>query len=479
MSSTRLSVVSFALLVALTSLVRETCGQCQDSEVLKFAPATDPSNRFGSSISVDGDRMALSGNTNTVDVVRIASRWPWSVVLEQEIVVSASQSCSTVELQGDELFVRILVSSGYFVQVFRFDGTSWNPAEVLKQSDIYFGEAMDVQNDRLVMTGDDVHVYRRSGGVWQHDQSFASPDPSFGTDIALDGDVIVLGESGASRGAFLTGAAFVFAFDGSTWNLQQELSASNPNKDDHFGSAVDIEGDRLVVSAHLRKLGGVRTGSVVVFQKVGGMWAEVQEIQAINAEGRSLFGGSMDMDGDTLAVGALWEDQGRHDRAGAVHTFRRRNGVWIETQRMQGTPLGPDPALGREVELGPDFVLASSPGERRHGVEYAGSASLFQVGDLELRFSDDLVPPGSSFDAQLCGGRPGGVFLFALTRIESTPTFRPIATPALDAGGMWSATITIPPGHSLGPKAFGLTAFGLDDRGRIVFSRELTLEIEH
>ena len=47
-----------------------------------------------------------------------------------------------------------------------------------------------------------------------------------------------------------SGAAYVFARDGTDWNERAYLKASNTTAGDEFGWSVGISGDTLVVGAH-------------------------------------------------------------------------------------------------------------------------------------------------------------------------------------------------------------------------------------
>ena len=85
-------------------------------------------------------------------------------------------------------------------------------------------------------------------------------DDNFGGSVAVSGDTVVVGASGedsSSTGvnstpnelADASGAAYVFVRSGSTWSQQAYLKARNTGAGDAFGSSVAVSGDTVVVGA--------------------------------------------------------------------------------------------------------------------------------------------------------------------------------------------------------------------------------------
>ncbi|MBK8824821.1 MAG: FG-GAP repeat protein [Anaerolineales bacterium] len=84
---------------------------------------------------------------------------------------------------------------------------------------------------------------------------------SFGISMDISGDTLVVGAifedsnatgvngNQADNSATDSGAAYVFTRNGTTWSQQAYLKASNTNPNDWFGASVAISGDTLVVGA--------------------------------------------------------------------------------------------------------------------------------------------------------------------------------------------------------------------------------------
>ena len=95
---------------------------------------------------------------------------------------------------------------------------------------------------------------------------------------------------------------------GETFRGGKQVQASNTDAVDRFGISVALSRDTLVVGAEGE---GGASGAVYVFRRTGTTWAQEayqSYLKASNAEGGDRFGISVALSGDTLAVGAVDED---------------------------------------------------------------------------------------------------------------------------------------------------------------------------
>jgi hypothetical protein len=109
------------------------------------------------------------------------------------------------------------------------------------------------------------YIFVRRGSDWAQQAylkaSNTGADDLFGYSGAISGDRVVVGSryessnatgvdgDGANNNAFLSGAAYLFARNGTTWWQQSYLKASNTGPGDFFGESVSLWGDTAVVGA--------------------------------------------------------------------------------------------------------------------------------------------------------------------------------------------------------------------------------------
>ncbi len=193
-----------------------------------------------------------------------------------------------------------------------------------------------------------------------------------GTSVAMDGTTLVVGEPGDGGGI---GAAFVFTTSdgGATWDLQQRLEASDRASGDRFGDNVDVDGDTVVVGAYLDD----GTGSAYIFTRSGTTWTQQQKLTASDAAADDQFGRSVAVDGDTVVVGAQHADcPDTSSNCGAAYVFTRSGTTWTEQQILTASDAATDDALGWSVALDGDTAVVSGHGND-DGSTDTGSAYVF------------------------------------------------------------------------------------------------------
>ena len=149
-----------------------------------------------------------------------------------------------------------------------------------------FGNSIDVSGDILVVGEMDarvngvervgkVHIYSAEGEFLR---TLLSPNPDtnalFGFDVAISGDIIVVGEMQADIAPFLNeGKAYVFNVDGT---LLQNLTAPEPTPRGAYGYAIDIQDDIMLIGEGWAVVEGHSNCGRIHFYKLGAP-VEVQE----------------------------------------------------------------------------------------------------------------------------------------------------------------------------------------------------------
>ena len=135
----------------------------------------------------------------------------------------------------------------------------------------------------------------------------------------VSGNTILAGASSDSVGLFgSVGSAYVFGRIGTSWNQQQKLTNSDPDPSDHFGAAVVMKNDTIVVGAGEDSGdAGSNQGSAFVFSRTSGVWSEQQRLTADDGAGTDFFGLAVALYNDTVVVGAPGDDAG----SGSAYVF--------------------------------------------------------------------------------------------------------------------------------------------------------------
>jgi hypothetical protein len=263
------------------------------------------------------------------------------------------------------------------------------------------GVAAD-QADNTASASGAVYVFTRSDTEWTQQAylkaSNLEANDQFGFAVSLDGDTLAVGAlfedsaatvingDEADNTASAAGAVYVFTRSGATWTQQPYITASNTEANDRFGESIALSGDTLAVGAKEEDsaatgIGGDQAdntassaGAVYVFTRSGTTWAQQAYLKASNTTALDDFGSALGLDGDTLAVGALFEDSAATGvngdeadetaaSAGAVYLFIRRDGAWSQIAYVKATNTESGDQFGFGVGLSGGALAIGSSSE--------------------------------------------------------------------------------------------------------------------
>lgn len=258
------------------------------------------------------------------------------------------------------------------------------------------GGAVDVQGDWLVVGaagGDRAHICARNAGgtnAWSIVATVNGvANSSFGGSVALSGDTVVVGApSESAQGHVGAGTAYVYVRNrggADAWGFLTKLDAGTLAEDnDHFGNAVAISGDTIVVGAYYADPNGHNAaGAAYVFERnFGGLdnWGMVGRLVADDADGGAWFGKSVALANDTLIVGAPLETISNYGD-GAAYVFERNWGgcadIWGQVQKLTATDTDGSDYFGVAVDLSFDVAVVGAYLDDSAGSD-AGAAYVFE-----------------------------------------------------------------------------------------------------
>ena len=258
-----------------------------------------------------------------------------------------------------------------------------------KTTEDNFGAAVSVDADIAVIGAPDAnisgnadaggaYVFNRdpAAGDWdQSDKLTAGGDVNaldrFGTSVAVDADVIIVGApfhnpNGSPNG----GAAFLFSRNpdeaaSNQWSETQKLTAgADEDADDRFGTSVALNSDTALVGAPFENGGG----AVFVFVRDpdDNSWDLQQKLTASDASPGDQFGYSVSVFGNTAIVGAPQADVTGALTAGAIYVFTRdptdATDPWSQSEKLEASDAAAGDEFGAAVSLAGNTALVGAPG---------------------------------------------------------------------------------------------------------------------
>jgi hypothetical protein len=410
------------------------------SEVAKLIPSGSAGG-FGRSVSVSGDKVVVGASWSTVganlkqglayvfernqggadnwsEVANLTAsdgaaddHFGWSVSISDDTIV--------VGAMGDDIGANNGQGSAYIFN--RNQGGPDNWGEVAKltasdgASDDYFGRSVSISADTVVVGVycDDIgansnqgsaYVYERNQGgtdnwgeVTKLTASDGEPGDELGGSVSIDVDTIIVGASADNFGIKQEqGSAYVFERNqggADNWGEVEKLSAPDGEDSDEFGCSVSISGDTIAVGALFDDIGANNfQGSAYIFSRNQGgadNWNLVTKLRASDGETWDRFGRSVSMSGDTVIVGAFANDIGVNSEQGSAYIFERnRDGAdsWGQVSKFTASDGAAGDMFGYSVSTSGDTIVVGS---------FEGWTYTFvRTGNLWMKISNPIASDG-------------------------------------------------------------------------------------
>lgn len=287
-------------------------------------PEPEAAISFGSAVSLNSDatKAVMSAYQKTV-----------SGTIAAGAVYYFTRSGSTWTYVSRLVSPRV-ISSGFY-----------GSAVALNQSGtaLYVGAYQD--NLRGVATGA-VFAYTLSGSTWIYDKEYLDQlymaNNQFGVSLSLSGDgsTMFVGSYSSDEAATDAGGVTVYV-DSKLYDSKVaadpfvercKFYGSDTSTGDRFGVAVALNaaGDYAVVGAPFDDDIGVNAGAVYTFARVAGIWVQKQKFYGRNTKANDNFGISVAITADAslIFVGAFMASTLSNSNGGAVYAFEREGEVW-------------------------------------------------------------------------------------------------------------------------------------------------------
>ncbi len=320
-----------------------------------------------------------------------------AAALEQTLVASDGAAGDylgwSVAVDGDTAVVGATqnFSGPGLVYVFTRNGDAWAQSARLQGSDTQagdgFGQHVAIDGDTIVVgaprhvIGADlragaVYTFARNGAPTRTETAKltvaapATQNASLGSGVAIDGNVIAAAApaEGSSPGVGGYGAVYLFDRTGDpVRNQKARLLAADGAAGDGLGegNSLAIQGDLVVAGSKTKPASGVgvvNRGAAYTFDATTtGNGTSTDKLLASDGTALDQFGFSVDIDGETIVVGANRDSFLGRNYVGSAYTFastgeHEQTGKLVTSDGISGDRVGWDVAVGgAEIAVAADL----------------------------------------------------------------------------------------------------------------------------
>lgn len=300
--------------------------------------------------------------------------------------------------------------------LYLFDGLNWDPIAFSGTTSVFpvdrvatdghggdeFGAAVSISGDYAIVGSyrhgglnaldgqGAAYIFYRSNGNWIQQARLQAADGItedwFGVSVSIDGDYAVVGASQKGNGpAYKQGAAYIFSRNGSAWTQQAKLTASDGEAYDFFGCSVSVSGSMVVIGASGDDIGSLVTapnqGSAYIFIRNGTNWTQQQKIVASDGGTGDAFGTSVSIQGNAVAIGAPYDDNGLvNSDQGSVYTLSKSGTTWTQTAKLRASDGTVGDHFGSHTLISNSQVFVGCPTRTVNSVPNAGVLYIYNIG---------------------------------------------------------------------------------------------------
>jgi len=173
--------------------------------------------------------------------------------------------------------------------------------------------------------------------------------------------------------------------------IEIKITASDGAASDRFGNNLAIDGNILAVGAVFDDENGEDSGSVYVFRRdTDGSWTEQAKITPSDgASADNWFGRGLALDGDTLVVGA---NEGLADSFGSVYVYVLSDGdTWTEQAKLTAIGGKMGDGYGSDLAISADTLIVGA----NLDPDIGGSVYVYKRSGTEWVEQDKLIASDS------------------------------------------------------------------------------------
>lgn len=162
---------------------------------------------------------------------------------------------------------------------------------------------------------------------------------------------------------------------------------------DFFGRSLDVHGNTMAIGAvESNNVNRNDPGSVYMFER-DTTWTQVQQLTADDGANGDYFGQSVALDGNYALVGAFRDDVQVVDD-GSAYLFQKQSGTWTQVHKFYAADGETFDYFGSAVSLDENFIYISAylAGADQNATVFPGAVYVFDLKDSNFSLVQKISP---------------------------------------------------------------------------------------
>ncbi len=279
-----------------------------------------------------------------------------------------------------------------------YDG-DWTLIQIINNPDadnyMQFGQGFFRNNELMIINSkhreEDIvklYVYRYVENNWVVEFSYEINQEYIGsTNLYIDENQIIYGDYSADLTDENSYEGRVLIFDriNDIWQLNTTLTSNPMIIEGGFGFSISYYDGTLFVGAY-NEIN--KTGAVYVFNKIDGVWTQVQRLLASDFSPNSRFGYNIKVNENSLLINAPFNNDAGPG-SGSVYIFNENNeNQWTESRKICSSDLAMMDEFGGSIGFVNDYIVASAPMKNN----MSGAIYIYHLADTMLHSNFATYP---------------------------------------------------------------------------------------
>eukprot|EP01156_Anaeramoeba_ignava_P006116 Anaeramoba_ignava/a347796_407.p1 GENE.a347796_407~~a347796_407.p1 ORF type:complete len:726 (+),score=168.82 a347796_407:54-2231(+) len=203
----------------------------------------------------------------------------------------------------------------------------------------------------------------------------------FSSSLAMTEDVIVVGTQKGYNGYWIaTGSVYIYRRTGNEWNEEAKLTPSDGQSDDLFGASVAIFGDFIAVGAPDKNN---KIGKVYTFQYNSSAWIQQQMITASDGIENDTFGSAIAFNDNLMVITAAGATYDLETASGKAYVFQNQSGTWVQSAILNSSEVAANGNFGGNVLIQNEIIFITANKDNVSGLTNAGKVYIYQYNITE------------------------------------------------------------------------------------------------
>jgi hypothetical protein len=352
---------------------------------------------FGYSVAISGDYAIIGASRDVISGNNFQGsayifRKEGNIWIEEDKIVASDGAASdlfgtSVSISGDYAIVGaylddVNVSDQGSAYIFKRTGTSWNQEAKITANDWgasdRFGFSVSISGDYAAIGSylDDIagnnhqgstYIFKRNGTSWSQEAKITASDGAasdyFGISVSISGDYTIIG---AYRDDINSnndqGSAYIFKRDGTTWNQEAKITASDGSTSDYFGISVSIHNAYALIGA---PRADTNLGAAYVFKREGAIWTQESKLSASDDSTNDSFGKSVSIYDNCAIIGSNRDDITTNTDQGSSYVFMKTDALWTEKVKLIASNGASDDFFGSTVAIYGNTIIIGAYGAEK------------------------------------------------------------------------------------------------------------------